>query len=147
MYQGEHLAGYAGEQVVVRYDPSDITSVLVYQRQKQKEVFLARAYVTGAETEQVSLEEVKASSQKIREKGKTISNHSILSEVRERDIFVSKKKTKKERQKEEQKQLHSVVPQSKPVEVEAEPEIDTTPAPRKKPRVLNYDQLQEDYGW
>lgn len=70
-----------------------------------------------------------------------------MSEVRERDIFLSKKKTKKERQKEEQKQLHSVVPQSKPVEVEAESEIDTTPARRKKPRVLNYDQLQEDYGW
>jgi len=147
MYQGEHLAGYAGEQVVLRYDPRDITSVLVYQQQKEKEVFLARAYATGLETEQVSLEEVKASNKKIREKGKTISNHSILSEVRERDIFVSKKKTKKERQKEEQKQLHSVVPQSNPVEVEPELEIEDTPAPRRKPRVLNYDQLQEDYGW
>jgi len=147
MYQGEHLAGYAGEQVVLRYDPRDITSVLVYQQQKEKEVFLARAYATGLETEQVSLEEVKASNKKIREKGKTISNHSILSEVRERDIFVSKKKTKKERQKEEQKQLHSVVPQSNPVEVEPELEIEDTPAPRRKSRVLNYDQLQEDYGW
>lgn len=131
----------------MRYDPRDITSVLVYQRQKEKEVFLARAYATGLETEQVSLEEVKASNQKIREKGKRINNHSILSEVRERDIFVSKKKTKKERQKEEQKQLHSVVPQSNPVEVETEPEIEDTPAPRRKPRVLNYDLFKEDYGW
>jgi putative transposase len=147
MYQGEHLAGYAGEQVVLRYDPRDITSVLIYRRQKEKEVFLARAYATGLEAEQASLEEVKASNQKIREKGKTISNHSILSEVQERDIFVSKKKTKKERQKEEQKQLHSVMLQSNPVEVEPEPEIEDTPAPRRKPRVLNYDQLKEDYGW
>lgn len=54
MYQGEHLGGYAGERVVLRYDPRDITSVLVYQRQKEKEVFLARAYATGSETEQVS---------------------------------------------------------------------------------------------
>lgn len=147
MYQGEHLAGYAGERVVLRYDPRDITSVLVYQRQKDKEIFLARAYATGLETEQVSLEEVKASNQKIREKGKTISNHSVLEEVRERDIFVAKKKTKKERQKEEQKQIYSVVPQFKPVEVEAEPELDDAPALRRKPRVLNYDQLKEDYGW
>jgi putative transposase len=147
MYQGEHLAGYAGERVVLRYDPRDITSVLVYQPQKEKEVFLARAYATELETEQVSLEEVKASNQKIREKGKTISNHSVLEEVRSRDIFVAKKKTKKERQKEEQKQLHSVVPQSKPLEVEPEPEIEDTPVPKKKPRVLNYDQLKEDYGW
>ena len=147
MYQGEHLAGYAGERVVLRYDPRDITSVLVYQRQKDKEIFLARAYATGLETEQISLEEVKASNQKIREKGKTISNHSVLEEVRERDIFVAKKKTKKERQKEEQKQIYSVVPQSKPVEVEAEPELDDAPALRRKPRVLNYDQLKDDYGW
>ena len=70
-----------------------------------------------------------------------------MSEVRERDIFVSKKKTKKERQKEEQKQLHSVMLQSNPVGVEPEPEIEDTPAPRRKSRVLNYDQLKEDYGW
>lgn len=118
--------------------------MLVYQQQKDQEIFLARAYSTGLETEQVS-REVKASNQKIREKGKTISNHSVLEEVRERDIFVAKKKMKKERQKEEQKQIYSVVPQSKPVEVE--PELDDAPALRRKPRALNYDQLKDDYGW
>ncbi len=28
--QGEHLAGYAGAQVVLRYNPRDITTVLIW---------------------------------------------------------------------------------------------------------------------
>ena len=30
MYRGENLAGYAGENVILRFDPRDITTVLVY---------------------------------------------------------------------------------------------------------------------
>lgn len=32
-YVGEHLAGYAGESVVIRYNPGDITTVFIYQLQ------------------------------------------------------------------------------------------------------------------
>lgn len=70
MYRGENLAGYAGERVVLRYDPRDITTILVYRWERDREVFLARAYAQDLETEQLSLEEVKASNKKIREKGK-----------------------------------------------------------------------------
>jgi putative transposase len=34
MYRGEYLAGYAGENVVLRYDPRDITTVLVYRQER-----------------------------------------------------------------------------------------------------------------
>jgi putative transposase len=30
MYRGENLAGYAGENVIIRFDPRDITTVLIY---------------------------------------------------------------------------------------------------------------------
>jgi putative transposase len=73
MYRGEYLAGYAGKTVVLRYDPRDITTVLVYQNQGEREVFLARAYAQD--------------------------------EVRDREIFLTQKKTKKERQKVEQVEL------------------------------------------
>lgn len=147
MYRGEHLAGYAGENVVLRYDPRDITTVLVYHQEGNKEVFLARAYAQDLETEQLSLDEAKASSRKIREEGKTVSNRSILTEVRDRDTFLTQKKTKKERQKAEQvevkraKQLLSVEPEEievTSIQSEAEPEM---------PEVFDYEQMREDYGW
>jgi putative transposase len=144
-YKGEYLGGYAGERVVLRYDPKDITTILIYRQERDREVFLARAFAQDLETEQLSIEEVKASNKKIREKGKTISNSSILEEVRERDLFIAKKKTKKERQKEEQKELYSVV--QSPESVKLEEEIESTHLQRERARVLDYDQLKDDYGW
>ncbi|WP_072619869.1 Mu transposase C-terminal domain-containing protein [Spirulina major] len=149
MYKGEYLAGYVGERVVLRYDPRDITTVLVYRREKSQEVFLARAYAQDLETEQLTLEDAKAINKKIREKGKTISNRSILDEVRDRDLFVSKKKTKKERQKEEQTRLFTPVttPNSKQEteeeEIEPVEKIDELP----QVEILDYDELNDDYGW
>jgi len=82
-YQGVNLAGYAGENVILRYDPRDITTILVYRIEGGKEVFLARAYAQDLQTEEFSLDEAKASSRKVREAGKTVSNRSILAEVRD----------------------------------------------------------------
>lgn len=131
MYRGEYLAGYAGETVSLRFDPTDITTILVYRQEDKRDVFLTRAYAQGLETEQLSLEEAKASSRRIRRAGKTLSNEAILQEALERDALVAKKKSRKERQKEEQK-LARLQPE-KPVEqrvvqlpepIEAEPEIE-----------------------
>jgi putative transposase len=44
VYRGELLAGYAGESVVLRYDPRDITFLLVYRQRGGQDVFLTRAY-------------------------------------------------------------------------------------------------------
>ncbi|WP_371819496.1 Mu transposase C-terminal domain-containing protein [Tolypothrix sp. PCC 7910] len=147
MYRGEYLAGYAGESVVLRYDPKDITTVLVYRQSGNKEEFLARAFAQDLETEQLSLDDAKASSRKIRQAGKMISNRSMLAEVRDRETFVNQKKTKKERQKAEQ----AVVEKAKqplPVEVE---EIDVPSVDGETeyqmPEVFDYEQMREDYGW
>jgi putative transposase len=147
-YQGENLGGYAGESVVLRYDPRDITTVLVYQQKGGKEEFLARAFAQDLETEQLSLDEAKASSRKVREAGKTVSNRSILAEVRERETFVIKKKTKKERQKVEQAELKKA---QQPLPIEIEEEVETVSVDSESeyqmPEVFDYEQMREDFGF
>jgi putative transposase len=147
MYRGEYLAGYAGESVVVRYDPKDITRLLVYRNEGSKEVFLARAYAQDLEAEELSLDEAKASTRKVREAGKAVSNRSILAEVRDRETFLTQKKTKKERQKAEQGEIRKA---KQPVSMEPEPgEVvsnNNEPEP-EMPEVFDYEQMREDYGW
>ncbi|MEH2046089.1 Mu transposase C-terminal domain-containing protein [Nostoc sp.] len=148
MYRGELLAGYAGESVVLRYDPRDITTILVYCIEGDKEVFIARAYAQDLETEELSLDEAKAISRKVREAGKAVSNRSILAEVRERETFQTQKKTKKERQKVEQakvkkaKQLIPVEPEESVEAVSIDNELE-----QEMPEVFDYEQMREDYGW
>ncbi len=147
MYRGEYLAGYAGESVVVRYDPKDITRLLVYRNEGSKEVFLARAYAQDLEAEELSLDEAKASTRKVREAGKAVSNRSILAEVRDRETFLTQKKTKKERQKAEQGEIRKA---KQPVSMEPEPEevvSNNSEAEPEMPEVLDYEQMREDYGW
>ncbi|MCF4967845.1 transposase [Nostoc sp. CMAA1605] len=148
MYKGEHLAGYAGESVVLRYDPRDITTILVYNHKGNKEEFLARAYAQDLETEELSVDEAKAMSRRIRQAGKAISNRSILAEVRDRETFVNQKKTKKERQKAEQVVVQKA---KKPVPVEPEEEIEVASVESEPeyqmPEVFDYEQMREDYGW
>jgi putative transposase len=108
MYRGEYLAGYAGETVSIRFDPNDITTLLVYRQENKRDVFLARAYAQGLETEQLSFEEAKASSRRLRAAGKTLSNEAIHQEMLERDaVAANSKKSRKQRQKEEQKIVRS----------------------------------------
>lgn len=83
-YQGEHLAAYAGESVIIRYNPRDITTIYIYQLVDSKEVFLTRAHAMGWETEILSYREAQAISQRRREAGKAIDNRSLLEEVRSR---------------------------------------------------------------
>ena len=147
MYRGEYLAGYAGESVVLRYDPKDITRLLVYRNEGSKEVFLARAYAQDLEAEELSLDEAKASTRKVREAGKAVTNRSILAEVRDRETFLTQKKTKKERQKAEQGEIRKA---KQPVFMEPEPgEVvsnNSEPEP-EMPEVFDYEQMREDYGW
>nr|WP_236117245.1 Mu transposase C-terminal domain-containing protein [Hassalia byssoidea] len=130
MYRGDYLPAYAGESVLLRYDPRDISTVFVYRQDSGKEVLLSQQNAIDLETEQISLEEAKAASRKIRSAGKQLSNKSILAEVQDRDTFIKqKKKTHKERKKEEQAQVHSVKPfQTKePVETVEETPYAKTP--------------------
>ena len=150
MYRGEYLAGYAGETVVLRYEPRDITEVLVYRKEGNKEIFLARAFAQDLETETIALDEAKASSRKVREAGKTISNHSILNEIRDRDLFTPPdKKTRKQRQKEEQAELSTqeVIQERTLEEIEEAEKAMSETRETPKVEVLDYEDLLDDYGF
>ncbi len=121
MYRGEYLAGYAGETVSLRFDPNDITTILVYQQIGSREEFLCRATAQGLETEQLSYEDAKASSRRLRKAGRTLKNESILQESIERDALL-KKKSRKQRQKEEQTLVRSRQ-KPKPQQSSVEPEV------------------------
>jgi len=155
-YQGEHLAAYAGETVILRYDPRDITTVLVYQVKGAKEEFLTRAHAQGWETETLSYREAQALSQRRREAGRAISNRSMLEEVRDRDRRV-KQVQRQQRQKPEA--VAKAVPMSPPplppalmtpadetVPVELETELEVGVEREKKPvpyvRVLDYEEMK-----
>jgi len=97
-YQGEHLAAYAGETVILRYDPRDITTLWIYQLQGVKEVFLTRAHAQGWESEILGYAEAQALSRRIRAAGGEISVKSMLNEVRDRDVVIEKRKRQKKRQ-------------------------------------------------
>lgn len=101
VYQGEHLAAYAGEKVILRYEPRDITTVWIYQLQEGKEVFVTRAHAQGLETETLTYADAKAMSQRIRQAGKALDNQSMLQEVRDRDA------TRQELQRQKQKKYNS----------------------------------------
>ncbi|OUL24251.1 hypothetical protein BV372_28890 [Nostoc sp. T09] len=111
-YRGENLGAYAGEKIILRFDPRDITLVLVYGRKNNKEIFLARAYAVGLEAERLSVEEVKYARKKAGNSGKGINNISILEEaIRRRNFLKQKKnKTKAERRNSEQKRIEQLPP-------------------------------------
>lgn len=148
-YRGENMGGYAGENVIVRYDPRDITTILLYQQESGKESFMARAYAIDFETEYLSFDDAKAISRKIRKAGKALNNSSIAAEIQDRDTFVNTKKSKKERQKEEQKSLAKIIEPLQPTntEEEAEEAITTRQESISEVQVFDYEQLMEDYGF
>ena len=109
---------------------------------------MTRAHAQGLETEQLALDEAKASAKRLRDKGKTLNNESMLQELIEREATV-KKKTRKQRQKEEQHYK-----QSQPLPMIKEGELIETPREESNSNskvddieVWDLEQMKEDYGW
>jgi putative transposase len=146
-YRGEYLEGYIGSWVVLRYNPRDITSILIYREEGGKDIFLSRAHASGLETESLSYAEAQAMSRRLRQEGRAISNTSIFHEVRSRDQEV-----------EEQRRQGRLRPRKKPTVV-AEPVVEpvsTTVAieveEEENPaievpdvRVFDYDAMREEF--
>ena len=144
VYQGEYLAGYAGEEVALRYDPGDITTLLVYRQQGARDVFLTRAHAQHLDSERLSLAEAKAISRRLREASKEVSNQSVLAEVRDRTRFVNELLL-------EQSSSASIAPpppESPSPSREAAPEPEEPPVSRPLPeiQVYDYEQLRQEHG-
>lgn len=140
IYQGEYLGGYVGEEVVLRYDPRDITRLYVYRQKGSKDVFLTRASAQNLETERLSLAEAKAISRRLREGRQTITNQSVLAEVRDRQQFVDDvlagKIAPADSQAQALEESDRQAVSEAPVERRPLPDI----------RVYDYDQLRYEYG-
>lgn len=166
-YLGEHLAAYVGESVIIRYNPRDITTVFIYQIQDSKEVFLTRAHAQGWETETLSYAEAQALSQRRREAGKAISNHSMLQEVQKRDDMVKKLRRQKKKQqnadatkasmtfnpgmtnqeeRDRELEIQPVSTSREPI-TEAEAEVVKPKKPVPYVRVYDYEELKREAGW
>ncbi|WP_017295239.1 Mu transposase C-terminal domain-containing protein [Geminocystis herdmanii] len=148
IYKGEYLGGYEGETVIIRYDPRDITGILVYRLENNKEVFLTRAYAVDLESESLSLTDAKASAKRVRDAGKNLSNRSVLMEVEERSNF-TQKKTKKQRQKQEQEMVRTFTPSTilkEEKEIEEQSTLSSS-TKKNKVKVIDYEQLQNDFDF
>ncbi len=154
-YRGEHLEGYTGSWVVLRYNPRDITSILIYREDGGKDVFLSRAHATGLETEMLSYAEAQAMSRRLREAGKTISNQSMFDEVRSRDQDIEEQQRRKSRRS--RQEIAPVTPPesnakrgasnstSSVEEVESEAEA-APPIVVPDVRVIDYEAAKEESG-
>jgi putative transposase len=141
VYRGEYLAGYAGESVVLRYNPRDISTLLIYRQQGAKDVFLTRAHAQYLDTEKLTLVEAKAISQKLREVSKEITNRSVLKEISDRNRFVENLL--------KEKSTVSVRPADKnllatKIEEVVEEDFDFKTLPKIK--VYDYEQLRQNHG-
>lgn len=144
IYRGEYLAGYAGAEVVLRYDPRDITTVLVYQSQGASDVFLTRAHAQNLETERLSLAEAKAIGRRLREARTEITNQSILSEMRDRVQFIDEllSEPSQPRSAESDDAIATDLPSAE----ETKPESSKAPKPLPAIRVYDYEQLRQEHG-
>jgi putative transposase len=151
-YRGEHLEGYTGSWVVVRYNPRDITSILIYREEGGKDMFLSRAHASGLETEMVSYAEAQAMSRRVREAGKAVSNQSMLNEVRLRDRDIEehqRRRTKRSVQSATPKETSKVVEpasleSASTAEVESEVEAPVAIVVPEV-RVYDYEALKQEF--
>ena len=115
------------------------------------------------ETEQISLQEAKASSKRLRSAGKTITNQAILYDIVERaaDLKTSKPSRKQRQEDEQAYKKSSVVTRNETNNLEVEvPNLlldEESLAEKENPpanqpsvddmEVWDYEQMRDDYGW
>jgi putative transposase len=163
-YKGEYLAGYAGKTVSIRYDPRDITTIWIYHQEQNKEVFLTRAHAHDLETEQLSVDEAKASAKRVRDAGKSITNQTILYDVIDRSIDRETTSTPSRKQRREDEQAYKKSAAVAKTVEETQPDklkIDVAELPVSEQasdpvissssiddmEVWDYEQMRDDYGW
>jgi putative transposase len=145
LYKGEYLEGYIGQQVVLRYNPRDITSLYVYRSQGERDVFLTRAHAQHLETERLSLSDAKAISCRLRQVRQEITNESVLVEIRERTQFVADVLQAKRSPAESES---SVKQASDDLDQDGEEQFEPPTERRPLPtiRVYDYEQLRQEHG-
>ncbi|MGF1987930.1 MAG: Mu transposase C-terminal domain-containing protein [Nostoc sp. ZfuVER08] len=127
-YRADHLRGRDGETIALRYDPADVTTLLVYEINADgTEEFLDYAHAQGLETEHLSLRELKAINKRLKEASEEINNDSILEAMLDRQAFVEQtvKQNRKQRRQAANEQVNPVEPVAKKFAVPEPKEVET----------------------
>lgn len=144
LYKGEYLEGYVGQQVVLRYNPSDITSLYIYRSQGERDVFLTRAHAQNLETERLSLSEAKAISRRLRQVRQEITNESVLTEIRDRTRFVADVLSANRAPAVSHSLTNQEIADDSDDQELLEPPAERRPLPSI--RVYDYEQLRQEHG-
>lgn len=97
IYKGENLAGYAGKQVALRYDPDNLGIIYIYRYHHNQEVFLSRGFPLISGLENRSLREWKAAKEALRKAHKPLTSDNVSSHFESEDT--APKKTMRQRRK------------------------------------------------
>lgn len=153
LYKGEYLEGYVGAQVVLRYNPQDITSLYVYQSKGERDIFLTRAHAQNLETERLSLPEAKAISRRLRQARQEITNESVLTEVRSRTQFIEEVMKTERSPAENQPSVllqERDTPKASQSDRDPDEQEELEPPAQRRPlpfvRVYDYEQLRQEHG-
>lgn len=120
VYQGDCLVDYVGEEVALKYDQRNITTLLAYTCSKcdQTGEFIGAVHVRDSKKTQVSLEELEWLKRKLRERGQEVDNSSIWAERLGLYGFIdSKRKSKRQRRRAAQQRRNQKTNQSKVAEL------------------------------
>lgn len=102
VYKGDHLAGYAGQQMALRYDPDNLGVIYIYRIQNNKEEFLSRGFPVLDGFEGRSLKEWQAIKKAMRQSNIVSTSANISKFFDKQDD--KPKKTLRQRRKVAQKE-------------------------------------------
>ncbi|ACK66970.1 Transposase-like Mu [Rippkaea orientalis PCC 8801] len=150
-YRSPLLKGREGERVAIRYDPDDVTTILVYEYLDDgTEAFLDYAHAQNLETEKLSYRELKAINKQLNQEEEAINNDKILDAMMER-MEMTEELVKKNRQQRQQNAHEAVNSRpsvteklsiSQPDEEDWEDDSEDEPLPTYKVQYM--DDLFED---
>jgi putative transposase len=101
VYKGENLAGHAGKQVALRYDPDNIGIIYIYRYYQNKEIFLSRGFPLISGLDNRTLGEWKAAKKALKGGNKNLTSQNVSTYFDNEEKTL--KKTTKQRRKAAQK--------------------------------------------
>ena len=97
VYKGENLAGYAGQQVALRFDPDSLGIIYIYRYHHNQEVFLSRGFPLISGLENRSLKEWNAAKESLRKTHKPLTSENVANHFEHQDE--APQKTMRQRRK------------------------------------------------
>ncbi|MGF1459284.1 MAG: Mu transposase C-terminal domain-containing protein [Leptolyngbyaceae cyanobacterium] len=107
-YKGENLAGNAGKQVALRYDPDNLGILYIYSYHQNQEIFLSRGFPLIAGLENRSLKEWKAAKDVLKKNQKPVTSENVTSHFEQKDV--APQKTMRQRRRAAQKGHKQTLP-------------------------------------